>query len=134
MVFPRKQYIHAIIQDLRTPIIKVITGMRRSGKSTILKEIIAHIEFHGQNDDVVIVINKEDLQWDFIDTYEVLHRYIQEQIPETAQRIYLCIDEVQIIHDWQKAILHRYNDPRVDIIITGSNAQMLSSELATLLT
>ena len=132
----REPYFSDLVISLDTPVIKVITGMRRSGKSVLLRQLLAHIQkMHQTSDDtLVIYVDKESLDRDHIQTYTDLHEYIWSQVADHHARIYLCVDEVQIITDRQKAILHRYKDTRLDIYLTWSNAQLLSSELATLLT
>ena len=119
MYFQRTFYVSKIVTALHKPVIKVITGMRRTGKSTLLKQVITHIkEHHFTDDDVLIFINKESLDRDFIRDYTDLHKYIEEQTKNITGRIYLFVDEVQLIENRQKTILHRYNDERVDIYIT----------------
>jgi uncharacterized protein len=114
-------------------VIKVITGMRRTGKSTILKMLIDHLISTGVNKEQIIYINMESLSNSHLADISVLYKHINTQKSKTHKRIYLLIDEVQEIEDWEKAINSFFADGGIDIIITGSNSRLLSGELATLI-
>lgn len=125
----RDKYVNTIKSYLDKPVIKVITGMRRVGKSTILKMISAELQSEGFN---VIYINKESLEFNFIRNYLDLYEYFKQKLNSNI-RNYLFVDEIQEIEKWEKTITSIQSDNLADIIITGSNAEMLSSELATLI-
>ena len=128
-VLRRDRYISRIIPFMRKPIIKVLTGQRRVGKSYLLFQLIEQIlvEEPGAN---VIYINKEDMEFDFIEDAVGLHNYIvSKRLPEVMN--YIFIDEIQDIKDFEKAIRSLLLNENNDIYITGSNARMLSGELAT---
>ncbi len=113
--------------------IKVITGMRRTGKSTILKMLIDHLVSTGVNNEQIIYINMESLSNSHLADISVLYKHINTQKSKTHKMIYLLIDEVQEIENWEKAINSFFADGGIDITITGSNSRLLSGELATLI-
>ena len=114
-----------------TEFIKVITGVRRSGKSTLLLMFKDYLLNNGIRDDNIIHINFESANYDDIKNYKDLYRYVKDQIKK--DKIYLLLDEVQNVESWEKAINSFKVDFNIDIYITGSNAYLLSSELSTLL-
>ena len=115
------------------PVIKVITGMRRVGKSVLLELLHQDLLTSGVQPAQILMINKESLQFDFIQTYQDLYSYVNKQFSDKTKKNYLFIDEVQEIQQWEKAIASIFTENSADIYITGSNAHLLSSELATLL-
>ena len=129
----RKQYIDKIIPFIEKPVIKVITGIRRCGKSTLLKQIGQLLEKKGVSPDAIIQINMELMEFDHIKNYQDLYTYIKEKQLTTSTKSYLLIDEVQEVDQWEKAINSLLAEQKSDIYISGSNARLLSSELATLL-
>ena len=129
----REKYFEKITPFLNKPIIKIITGMRRVGKSYFLKQIIDHLKVNGASDDKIIFIDKDDIDFDFIENYKDLNKYINNKISAKKEKYYLLIDEVQEIENWEKVITSLQKKESVDIFLTGSNAHLLSSELATLL-
>lgn len=109
-------------------LIKVITGLRRSGKSYFIEQIILELELKPSE---YIYINKEDLDFDEIRNYKDLDQYIKSNSCKNTK--YLFIDEIQEIEEWERAVRSYLKKKEFDIYITGSNAQMLSSELSTFL-
>jgi uncharacterized protein len=132
-VYKRQKYIGNISPFLGKPVIKVIAGMRRTGKSTILKMLIDHIVSTGVNNEQIIYINMESLSNSHLADISVLYKHINTQKSKTHKKIYLLIDEVQEIENWEKAINSFFADGGIDITITGSNSRLLSGELATLI-
>jgi len=130
----RKKYIDKIKPFIDKPVIKAITGIRRCGKSTLLKQIANEIELLGVNSGQIININKELFEFDFIQTYTDLHNYISKKASHKNKKYYLFIDEIQEIDEWEKAISSFFAEKKYDIYISGSNAHLLSSDLATLIT
>ncbi len=125
-------YVDKLISFKDEPVIKVITGIRRCGKSTVLELYKQYLLDNGVEDKQIISINFEDMSYDFIDTAKKLHEYIIPLlIPDKMN--YIILDEIQKIEDFQKAIDSLFIKSNTDIYITGSNAYMLSGELATLL-
>lgn len=129
----RVLYLSKLIQFKDKPLIKVITGIRRCGKSTLLSLFENHLISDGVDQAHVIRINLESFEFDEITTYKALHAYIKERMHDYALRYYILLDEVQLIHGWEKAVNALLVDANVDVYITGSNAHLLSSELSTLL-
>lgn len=133
-LMPRDIYIHKIDPFLNKPIIKVLTGMRRTGKSALLKILINTLSKQNIPTENILLINKESLAFDFMETYVDLYTYTTGYFADKKGQKYLFVDEIQEIKNWEKAIASLLSDNLADIIITGSNAHLLSSELATLLT
>lgn len=128
----RNDYLNVLIRFKDKELIKVITGIRRCGKSTLLELYKEYLLNNGVNEDQIININLEDLKFNFIQDYMTLYNYICDNIKKDKMN-YVFIDEVQKINEFQKAVDSLYIKKNVDIYITGSNANLLSSELATLL-
>lgn len=105
-----------------------LTGQRRVGKSCVMRRIYNHIAENEENH--VIYIDKEKTSFDMIANYQDLEAYVAANIVEGKEN-YLFIDEVQEISDFEKALLSIQSDDTCQIMITGSNAKMLSGELAT---
>ena len=128
----RKEYLDQLIESREKNIIKVVTGVRRCGKSTLLQLYINFLKEEGVTDDQIISVNLEDLEYEDLLDYKVLHKYISEHLVKDKYT-YVFIDEIQNCKGFEKAVDSLYIKPKVDLYITGSNAYMLSGELATLL-
>ena len=128
----REKYLKNIRGFYDQDLIKVITGIRRSGKSTLLKQIIDELKESGVNKEKIIYINFEDIEMSFIKNDMDLNSYIKKQIKDD-QKYYLLFDEIQNVVDWEKAVNSFKATKNVSIFITGSNSNLLSGELATLL-
>ena len=129
----RNLYLHKIAPYMDKPVIKVITGMRRVGKSCILRLIIKNIKERGVKNDRILYINKELLAYDFIQNYKDLNEYVKKKFKSLHDRKYLFVDEIQEIHEWEKAVNSFLAEDDFDIYITGSNARLLSSDIASLI-
>src|SRR3989339_1885023 len=129
----RHRYLDRITPFIDKPLIKVVTGIRRCGKSTLLKQIADSILEKGIDKSKVLFINKELFEFDFIKNYPDLHHYVTSKNTGDSGTCYLFIDEVQEIQDWEKAVNSFLAEGKYDIYISGSNARMLSSDLATLI-
>ena len=127
----RNLYLEEIKKYINKPITKVITGMRRSGKSMILKLIQEELENVGIIKENIIYMNFESLIFMDIKDFETLYKHIIEKTSDKKGKIYILLDEIQEVKGWEKAINSFLVDLDVDIYITGSNANLLSSELAT---
>ncbi len=112
-------------------LIKVVTGIRRCGKSTLFLLFINYLKENGIQDNQIIHINLEDADYDF-KNYKELYEYIKEKLTPEKQ-YYIFLDEVQNVPEFQKAVDSLYIKKNVDVYITGSNAYLLSGEHATLL-
>lgn len=128
----RQSYMRKLkdFKDMR--IIKVITGIRRCGKSTLLLMFQDFLKQSGIKPENIISINFEDLAFVQLQDYKKLYQYITSKIND-VERFYIFLDEIQIVEDFQKVVDSLFLKPNLDIYIIGSNAQMLSSEISTLL-
>jgi predicted AAA+ superfamily ATPase len=133
MVKKRDLYLTQLINFQDKPLIKVVTGIRRCGKSTLLALFEEHLLGSGVPAEHIIRMNFEALEFDDITTYKTLYSYIKNKITRRKAKFYLLLDEVQQVESWEKAVNSFLVDFNVDIYITGSNAYLLSSELSTLL-
>ena len=127
----RDNYLKRMIDAKDTEFIKVITGVRRSGKSTLLLMFKEYLLSEKVKEENIIYINFESAKFDDIRNYKDLYKYVEEKIKK--EKVYLLLDEVQNVESWEKAINSFKVDFNIDIYITGSNAYLLSSELSTLL-
>lgn len=128
----RDEYLDVLKRFKDKELIKVITGIRRCGKSTLLEIYQDYLLNNGVSEEQIISINLEDLKYNFIEDYMSLYNYINENL-KSDKKNYIFIDEVQKIAEFQKAVDSLYIKKNVDLYITGSNASLLSSELSTLL-
>ena len=128
----RQSYLNLLEQFRNQPLVKVITGMRRTGKSTLLSMWGDVLKQRGIKEKEIICINFEDMAFDDIRDYHKLYAYIKAQT-QGLEYAYLLLDEVQHVEAWEKAINSLLYEGNSDIYVTGSNAWLLSSELATLI-
>ena len=128
----REEYLEKLIAFKDKQLIKVVTGIRRCGKSTLFKLFQDYLLSNGVKEDQIVSINFEDADFDYLTDYKVLYEYLKGKlIPEKT--VYFFLDEIQNVPNFQKAVDSLYIKKGVDIYITGSNAFLLSGELATLL-
>jgi len=128
----RKEYFEKLIGYKDKKLIKVITGVRRCGKSTLLSMLQEYLMEHGVRKNQIISINFEDYAFDELKDPKVLYQYILDRLlPD--RMTYLFLDEIQNVNDFQKVVDSFFIKDKIDIYLTGSNAYMLSGELATLL-
>ena len=127
----RTEYLEQLKRFKDKDLIKVVTGIRRCGKSTLFELFINYLKETGVKDDQIIKINLEDADYNF-ETYKELYDYVNKKI-DSKKNYYVFLDEVQNVPKFQKAVDSLYIKKNVDVYITGSNAYMLSGELATLL-
>lgn len=127
----RTDYLEQLKRFKDKDLIKVITGIRRCGKSTLFELFINYLKDIGVSDNQIIKINLEDADYNFAN-YKELYDYINKKI-DSKEKYYVFLDEVQNVPLFQKAVDSLYIKKNVDVYITGSNAYLLSGELATLL-
>ena len=127
----RELYLKKIRNFIDKPVIKVITGMRRSGKSMILKLISQELLERGISSQNIIYINFESLMFSDLTEFRALYNHIIEKSQTLTGKVYILLDEIQEVEHWEKAVNSFMVDLDCDIYITGSNANLLSSELAT---
>ncbi len=129
----REIYLDKIIPLINDPLVKVITGMRRVGKSTFLLLIQKELKDRGVSDNHIININFESMKTDELKNSTVLYEFISSKIKDDLT-YYIFLDEIQEVENFEKVINSLNVDYKVDIYITGSNSKMLSGELSTYLT
>lgn len=128
----RKEYLDQLIQWKDEQVIKVVTGIRRCGKSTLLTQYQSWLKDNGISDGQIISVNFEELEYEELLDYKKLYEYLKARLVSGA-KTYIFLDEIQKVPAFEKVVDSLYVKPDVDIYITGSNAYMLSGDLATLL-
>ena len=129
-IIQRPEYLQQVQHFFGKETIIVLTGQRRVGKSYVLMSLRDLLSASKNNN--VIYINKEKKEWDNIVTYKDLNKYLEERYVPDKQN-YILIDEIQEIDSFEKSVRHWRTEPQTDLVITGSNAETLSSDLSTLL-
>lgn len=128
----RPIYISQLKKFIDTPFIKVITGLRRSGKSTVMKLLQSELLERGVTKEQIIYINLESFIFSDLTDAKSLYQFVQNKITDD-KKYYILLDEIQDVQNWEKAVNAFMVDFNVDLYITGSNSQLLSSELSTFL-
>lgn len=128
----RKNYLKKIRPFYHMDLIKVITGIRRCGKSVLLMQIMKELLSEGIEEEHIVYINFEDYDYSFIKTGMDLHEYIKNQIKD-EEKYYIFCDEIQVIPEFERVINSLRMKFGASIFITGSNGKLLSGELATFL-
>ena len=129
----RKEYLEQLAQWKDEQVIKVITGIRRCGKSTLLLQYQTWLKANGVSADQIVSVNFEELEYEELLDYRKLYEYLKNHLC-VGKKTYIFLDEIQKVIAFEKVVDSLYVKPDIDIYITGSNAYMLSSDLATLLT
>lgn len=131
----RDEYIKQIVPFIDKDVIKVLTGIRRSGKSVMLKLLMEELKNRGINENQFIYINFENLKYRNLKNYEKLYDFILNKVDDKYKSYYIFLDEIQEVEEWERCVnsLRVDEELRFDIYITGSNAKMLSGELSTYL-
>ena len=129
----RKEYLQQLLSWKDEQVIKVVTGIRRCGKSTLLQQYQNLLRQQGVSDAQIIAINFEDLAYESLLDYAALYRFIKERL-QPDRMTYIFLDEIQKVPSFEKAVDSLYVQPNTDLYITGSNAYLLSGDLATFLT
>lgn len=129
----RERYMRLIRDFMDKPVVKIITGMRRSGKSALLELTRQELLSRGVNEKNIVFINFESLRYEALKDYKALYAEIAAKAEQTDGRVYILLDEIQEVNAWEQVINSLRVDFDCDIYVTGSNAKLLSGELATLL-
>lgn len=131
----RDEYIKQIVPFIDKDVIKVLTGIRRSGKSVMLKLLMEELKNRGINENQFIYINFENLKYRKLKNYERLYDFILNKVDDKYKSYYIFLDEIQEVEEWERCVnsLRVDEDFNFDIYITGSNAKLLSGELSTYL-
>ena len=132
MLIARNTIIENILPFVDRPLIKVLNGLRRSGKSSILELLKENLLSTGKSPDQIVSINFESMQYMDVVTAKDLYDLVATSIHPTKST-YLFLDEVQEVKGWEKAINAFTVDFKIDIYLTGSNSGLMSSELSTYL-
>lgn len=128
----RPEYLNQLIQNKNVDLVKIVTGIRRCGKSSLLDLFHQYLKDDGVPDANIIHINLESLRYRSLTDYLSFYDYVSEHISNDG-KTYLIFDELQVVKHWEKAIESFRLDFDADIYITGSNAYLLSTEFSTLL-
>ncbi len=132
MLIQRPEYLRFLIDWQEKQIIKVVTGIRRCGKSTVLELFREHLLLSGTDEKQIISINFEDAEYEPLCAYKALYDYVKaKMIPDKMN--YIILDEIQHVTQFEKAVDSLFIQKNADVYITGSNAYFMSGELATLL-
>ena len=129
----RENYLSILRNFKDKQIIKVITGIRRCGKSTLLELFKDYLKENGIEEEQIISINFEDADYEELQDRKKLYQYLKSKLVK-SKKTYIFLDEVQKVDEFEKTVDSLFINKNVDLYITGSNAWLLSSELATLLT
>ena len=127
----RELYMGKIRPFIDRPVIKVIAGIRRCGKSVVLQLIKEELERRGVPKERIIYMNFESFEWMDIVDAKSLYLYIKKRVEMVGDKVYILLDEVQEVQGWEKAVDSFMVDWDVDVYVTGSNSRLLSSELST---
>ena len=128
----RPEYLKHLIQNRDVDLVKIVTGIRRCGKSSLLELYHQYLLEQGVKEDHIVHMNLESLRYRDLSDYLTFYDYVSGQIPREG-KTYLIFDELQAVEHWEKAVESFRLDYDVDIYITGSNAYLLSTEFSTLL-
>lgn len=132
MIINREEYLNKLITWKDKQLIKIVTGVRRCGKSMLLEIYQDYLKKQGVTDQQIIAINFEDLDYEELTDYKKLYSYLKEKLVP-GKMTYIFLDEIQNVNDFPKVLDSLYIKKNVDIYVTGSNAYMLSSEIATMI-
>lgn len=131
-IVERSGYLEELISWKDEQVIKVITGIRRCGKSTLMAQYRDYLLNHDVSENQIIFINFEEMEYEDLLDYKELNAYIKERLA-MGEPTYIFLDEIQKVANFEKVVDSLYVKPNVDIYMTGSNAYLLSGDLATLL-
>lgn len=132
MIIERKEYLNKLITWKDKQLIKIVTGVRRCGKSVLLKMYQDYLKNNGVKESQIVTINFEDLDYEELTNYKKLYNYLKEKLIPNKMT-YIFLDESQNVDQFSKVLDSLYIKDNVDIYVTGSNAYMLSSEIATMI-
>ena len=130
----RPQYVNEIMKYMDKPFVKILTGVRRSGKLTIMLMIKEQLRQKGIQEERILHYNFDSLQYENMKNSRALYEMLSEKLKKSKNRVYLFFDEIQEVQDWEKVVNSLMIDFDTDIYVTGSNSRMMSSEIATYLT
>jgi uncharacterized protein len=126
----RQLYLNRIEPFIDAPVVKVLTGLRRSGKSRLLELVAQRLRDRGIPEERIVHLNFDSLEWASIASAQALHAHLADLLPSEG-RVYVLLDEIQEVSEWERLINSLLAEGRTDLYITGSNSRLLSGELAT---
>ena len=129
----RPRYLSQLVQHRDVDLIKIVTGIRRCGKSSLLELFHRYLTEQGVPESRIVHMNMESLRYRSLTGYQAFYDYVSQAVTSRHEKTYLLFDEIQAVAQWERAIESFRLDFDVDIYITGSNAYLLSAELSTLL-
>lgn len=131
-MYTRYAYLERVKKYIDKPVVKVITGLRRVGKSYFMRQIIEYLKETGVPSQRIVYVNKESMDFEFVEDYRQLNSFVESAVIGAGDgKKYILIDEVQEIAGWERCIASLLGCGSFDIFLTGSNASMLSSDLAS---
>jgi predicted AAA+ superfamily ATPase len=130
----RDHYLNQLLSHQNDRLIKIMTGMRRVGKSTLLLMLSQELRKNGISDQQIIYLNMESLSNAHLQDFMVLYKEVTAKVKPIQKHVYIMLDEIQQVQQWEKVVNSFLADLDCDIYITGSNAGLLSTDLSTLLT
>lgn len=126
----RPLYLDRIEPFIDAPVVKVLTGLRRSGKSRLLELVAERLRDRGVPQERIVHLNFDSLEWASIASAQALHAHLAAELPPEG-RVYVLLDEIQEVSEWERLVNSLVAEGRTDLYITGSNSRLLSGELAT---
>jgi hypothetical protein len=126
----RPLYLDRIEPFIDAPVVKVLTGLRRSGKSRLLELVAQRLRDRGIPDERIVHLNFDSLEWASIASVQALHAHLAGVLPSDG-RVYVLLDEIQEVDEWERLVNSLLAEGRTDVYITGSNSRLLSGDLAT---
>lgn len=132
MRISRDGYLEQLIQRMHSPYIKVITGVRRCGKSYLLKNLFCdYLRDEGVQDEQIIVVELDDDKYEDLRERKALREYVEEKAPDENTQYYIILDEIQMVEAFEGSVISLNNHANYDVYITGSNSKFLSKDIST---
>ena len=131
MVINRDEYLNQLVQRRHSPYVKIVTGVRRCGKSYLLKNLYRDwLRSQGVRDEQVIVVELDDDRFEDQRDRKALREYVEDRAPDEATQYYVILDEIQMVDAFEGAVISLNNHPNYDVYITGSNSKFLSRDIS----
>ena len=132
MRISRDEYLDQLIRRRHSPYIKVITGVRRCGKSYLLKYLFCdHLRAEGVRDDQIIIVELDDDRFEDLRDRQALREFVERNAPDESTQYYIILDEIQMVEAFEGTVISINNHPNYDVYITGSNSKFLSKDIST---
>ena len=132
MKINRDEYLNQLIQKKHTPYIKIVTGVRRCGKSYLLKTLFCeHLRNEGVTDDQIVIVELDDDRFEELRSRKALREYVEQVAPDEKTQYYIILDEIQMVEAFEGTVISLNNHANYDVYITGSNSRFLSRDIST---